>query len=379
MTGDVHASAERPELPRVLVACSGVGHVFRGFEAASEELAVMLEGAAQITLARGGGPWLGGAGLRLPCVQRGGPTARRLGLANERAYLVEQRTFAPAVYALARAGRFDVVHLHDPGLCNAIWHLRRRLGGAFSILYTNGGSLDPQYLGRPDLIQSVTPVDAARLRAFGYADWQVACVPHGLRPDADAGAAAPRAFVDGPPRALIGVGTLNDENKGFFTAVRAVALLPGARLDLLGQRDGETAAVEALGRELLPARFSTATVAPGEVALHLARADAFVLPTHYEGFCIAVLEAMGAGLPCVVSDIPVLRWLVGDAAVLVPPDRPQAWADAIAGLHAARRRELSERARARAASFHWPRLAPHYGAMYRQAIAAARRRLVPAA
>jgi 1,2-diacylglycerol 3-alpha-glucosyltransferase len=376
---------------RVLVACSGVGHVFRGFETASEELAEVLPGVAggeiEVTLARGGGGWRGRRGIRLPCVARGGRVARRLGLDGPRAYLVEQRTFAPWAYVLARAGRFDVVHLHDPGLSNALWHARRLLGGRFAILLTNGGPLDPEHLGRPDIIQSVTPVDAARLREAGFAPWQVAMVPHGWKPrpavaagegrDGSRGAAAdrpPRDFAPGPPRALIGVGTLNDSHKGFATAIRALRRLPEARLTLLGQRDAETPDIEALGRELGPGRVVTGTVRAGEVPEHLARAEAFVLPTHYEGFCIAVLEAMGAGLPCVVSDIPVLRWLVGDAGVLVAPDRPDAWAEAIAGLGPARRRELGERARARAAGFAWERLGPDYAAMYRQALEARARR-----
>jgi 1,2-diacylglycerol 3-alpha-glucosyltransferase len=368
---------------RVLVACSGVGHVFRGFETASEELAEVLPdvagGQIEVTLARGGGGWRGRRGIRLPCVARGGRVVRRLGLPGPRAYLLEQRTFAPWAYALARAGRFDVVHLHDPGLSNALWHARRLLGGRFAILLTNGGPLDPEHLGRPDIIQSVTPVDAARLRAAGFAPWQVAMVPHGWKArlvvagGREAGDRA-RDVAPGPPRELIGVGTLNDSHKGFATAIRALRRLPEARLTLLGQRDAETPDIEALGRELGPGRVVTGTVPAGEVPEHLARAEAFVLPTHYEGFCIAVLEAMGAGLPCVVSDIPVLRWLVGDAGVLVAPDRPDAWAEAIAALGPDRRRELGERARARAAGFAWERLGPDYAAMYRQALEARARR-----
>jgi 1,2-diacylglycerol 3-alpha-glucosyltransferase len=356
---------------RVLIACSGLGHVARGFENAAGELAHALGDRVQITLARGGGSWLPGDGIRLPCVQRFGPLARTLGLSGGRAYLVEQRTFAPGVYGLARLGRFDVVHLYDPGLMNMIWHARRTMGGAFSIVFTNGGPLSPEHLHRPDLIQSVTPVDADRLLQAGFSPWRVDMVPHGTRLLAP----CPRTFDDGPPKALIGVGILNDSHKGFATAIRAAAGLPGCTLRLLGQRDEETSQIEALGTAQLGERFSTATVAPGDVAPALASADAFVLPTHNEGFCIAVLEAMAAGLPCVVSDIPVLRWLVGDAAVLVPPDRPELWTAALASLTASRRRELSQAARARAAAFSLERLADSYAAMYEKAIEA-RHRLI---
>jgi glycosyltransferase involved in cell wall biosynthesis len=352
---------------KVLIACSGLGHVARGFELASQELWEALHGRLDATLVRGGGPWVHGVGIRLPCLQRFGKAAKLAGLYGPKAYLVEQRSFAPLVYALARGGGFDVVHLHDPGLMNTLWHARRLLGGRFAIAFTNGGPLSPEHLQRPDLVQCVTPVDAERFREARFPDWRIATVPHAAtRPPPPAG----RTFADGPPRRLIGIGTLNDGHKGFATAIRAAAALDGATLRLLGQRDEETLAIEALGASLMGARFSTATVPPERVAGELAQADAFVLPTHVEGFCIAALEAMAAGVPCVVSDIPVLRWLLGDAGVFVPVDEPERWAAAMRSLSATKRREMSEAGLRRAAEFRWDRVADAYVEMYDRAVSA---------
>lgn len=44
----------------------------------------------------------------------------------------------------------------------------------------------------------------------------------------------------------------------------------------------------------------------------LSATDIFVLPTEREGMSNAILEAMAAGLPCVITDIPVNRELVSD-------------------------------------------------------------------
>ena len=47
-----------------------------------------------------------------------------------------------------------------------------------------------------------------------------------------------------------------------------------------------------------------------------------MLPSHYEGFGLTVLEAMAVGTPVVASNVTALPELVGDAGLLVDPDDP---------------------------------------------------------
>lgn len=49
------------------------------------------------------------------------------------------------------------------------------------------------------------------------------------------------------------------------------------------------------------------------------RASLFVYPSFYEGFGIPPLEAMASGCPTIVSDIPSLREVCGDASIYVDP------------------------------------------------------------
>ncbi len=48
-------------------------------------------------------------------------------------------------------------------------------------------------------------------------------------------------------------------------------------------------------------------------------ADAFVFPTHYEGFGIPIIEAMACGCPVLCSKTTACREVAGDAALLVDP------------------------------------------------------------
>src|SRR5581483_11443393 len=61
-------------------------------------------------------------------------------------------------------------------------------------------------------------------------------------------------------------------------------------------------------------------------------ARVFVMPSFEEGFGIPVLEAMTAGVPVVAARRGSLPEVLGDAGLLVDPDRPADIADAIARL-----------------------------------------------
>ena len=81
----------------------------------------------------------------------------------------------------------------------------------------------------------------------------------------------------------------------------------------------------------------------------------FVFPSRKEGFAQAVSQAMGCGLCCVLSDIPPLKEVYGDAAVFCPVDQPLALAKVIRDLLADEnaRETLSREARRLAESFSW--------------------------
>lgn len=67
-----------------------------------------------------------------------------------------------------------------------------------------------------------------------------------------------------------------------------------------------------------------------ELAALFARARATVFPTIAEGCGLPVLESLWRGVPCVCSDLPVLREIAdAGGCLMVRPDQPAAWRDAL--------------------------------------------------
>src|SRR5207253_8510070 len=171
-----------------------------------------------------------------------------------------------------------------------------------------------------------------------------------------------------PPdaRVLLAVCRLEPQ-KGVDVAIRALRDVPGAHLVVLGEGP-QRAELEQLAREVdvpvyLPGRVP-------DVTAWLRRADVLVHPVRWEGFGLALLEAMLASLPVVATRVSSIPEIVvdGETGVLVPPDDPAALASALNRV-LADPSDYGERGRARArAEFSVARMTQRTLAVYETAL-----------
>jgi glycosyltransferase involved in cell wall biosynthesis len=124
-----------------------------------------------------------------------------------------------------------------------------------------------------------------------------------------------------------------------------------------------------IGVEQSPAPNASTFELPTTEMIELYRAaDAFVMSSLLEGFSSALLEAMAAALPVIVTDSPGCAEFVREenSGLIVPPRDPASLARAMASVmeDTEKRRELSERSSQRAARFDWPRVLNQYLQVY---------------
>lgn len=200
------------------------------------------------------------------------------------------------------------------------------------------------------------PATARGLAAdYGVAPERLSVVPPGTEP-------APLAAADSPAPLLLCVATLTPR-KGHDLLLQALAglrALPWRLVCAGAARDTDWS--EALLRQLraggLEERVSfVGEVGEAELADLYAAADLFVLPSHLEGYGMALAEALARGLPLVTTPAAaIVETLPPDCLRLVPPGDAAALAavlEELLGNPAARQRLREGARRARASLPDW--------------------------
>jgi glycosyltransferase involved in cell wall biosynthesis len=142
-----------------------------------------------------------------------------------------------------------------------------------------------------------------------------------------------------------------EEQKNPFFAVRLLARLP-ARVHLVWVGDGRLRVpMERLAAELGVTPRLHIDGWRHDARERMAAFDLFLLPSRYEGFPLAILEAMSAELPSVVSEVDgnAESVLHGQTGLVLPPESLPDWERELASLIAApgRLREMGAAARQR--------------------------------
>jgi phosphatidylinositol alpha-mannosyltransferase len=277
-----------------------------------------------------------------------------------------------------RAGRFDVVHLHEPVApvigWDALTSADAPLVGTF---HCYSESFPPhavaallgarRKLNRLAVRIAVSDAAAWTGRRFYGGEYRI--VPNGVELP-EAGAPGARVRRSGEPLEIVFVGQAV-ERKGLPVLLRAFEALRGhvpARLTIVGPSEPEVApllverdGVTVLGR-----------VSDEDKRAALERADVLAAPSlGGESFGMVLTEGFAAGTPVVASDIAGYRDVVRDGVdgLLVPRGDATALAETLRALalEPERNAALGEAAGAGAERYAWPKVAAQVVSAYEDA------------
>jgi glycosyltransferase involved in cell wall biosynthesis len=162
----------------------------------------------------------------------------------------------------------------------------------------------------------------------------------------------PTETRDSAPRPLRGpvIGSIGrlEPQKGYDVLMRALSAIEGATLVLVGE-GSERAALEQLASKVGVAERVEWLGWRDDARSYLRAFDVFAFPSRFEGFPLAVLEALLASVAVVATDVGSIGEAVRheETGLLVPQDDSDALADAIRKLLADEplRRRLAEQGR----------------------------------
>ena len=267
---------------------------------------------------------------------------------RERADLVH----SPATLGPRRTAMPSVVTMHDVLYFSHPEHMS-------TPLYTEPVKwMEKQTSRNAARIITISPTSASEITKYLKVPGErIDVVP--LAGAAPAGVDRSRAGEDGP--LILAMGNRRP-HKNWSALIRATALLPEAeraRIVITGGRGEDPLAplVEEYGvGDWIDLR---GWVDEDEVARLYSVATALAIPSLAEGFSLPTIEAMAAGIPTLLSDIEVHRYVGGDAAHYFDPTDDADVARAISDVvgRPELRRQLVEDGYARAELFTWDRTA----------------------
>ena len=243
------------------------------------------------------------------------------------------------------------------------------LPGVFGDLGAELG-LKRRFLEACDVLVCVSEATAHDLHRFHPdLDKPVLVTPLGVSEEFFASPGSPVKGV--PERYLLHVGN-RAEHKNIDLLLRAFAKLAAEDPTLYLVMSGaglpdESAKLAELG---VADRTRLLKVSDADLPALYSGAQAFVFPSRYEGFGLPLLEAMAAGAPAVITDIPASLEVAGDTAEVVGCDDVDGTVAAIQRLIGDRDLAATRRraGRARAREFSWHRTAELTAAAYDRAV-----------
>ena len=214
---------------------------------------------------------------------------------------------------------------------------------------------------------ATTRMEKDHLIRIGISPQKISVIPNGISlppPNTPSKDISPTIFC---------LGRLDIKHKGQDILLKAMpdvlSVIPETKLVIAGSGDD----LEKLKQITIKLNIQKNVIFAGSINensknFYMKNCDVLCVSPRTESFGLVFLEAMTYGKPIVATKVGGVPEVVGNCAILVPPDRPRSLATALTDVLRNRKiaRKLGNRARERAKVFNWDSIVERYNQLYRK-------------
>jgi 1,2-diacylglycerol 3-alpha-glucosyltransferase len=311
--------------PIVFLPCTGLGRVSRGYESFTSELFQSIRNEPKLY------PFLLKSRFSsdsqvsyVPSLSRTSPfTKFAARVVGRSAYYLEQYSFFLGMRPAFSRLRPDLIFLSDVDLARLLWKYRRSTNSSFRIAFSNGGPIHPPF-DFADHIHQVAPVHMEYALAKGARESSQTLIPYGvsMTPYASVTMDEKRSLrkeTDLPAdrKILLSVAAINSSHKRIDYLINEISSIPIESrpfLLMLGQLEIESPPIIKLAGQVLRKNdYRFLSVNSSNIKSFYRLADVFSLSSLREGLPRSLIEASSHGLPCVVHNNEMTRFVLGES------------------------------------------------------------------
>ncbi|WP_186774793.1 glycosyltransferase family 4 protein [Allorhodopirellula solitaria] len=305
---------------RVVLACSGIGHVNRGYEASVSELFAAIASRGDVQLYQGKGSFPGKRSVttigRRAALYRAWPFSRTSEYAR---YRNENLSFAVHFASSLFRRPADIVFTPDHCLAGYLQKMRAWLPRKPTVVFSNGAPFENQFCERFEAVhqKSYEHYAASEGTPLQQRSWLIANGFSAQRLSQPVGFSRSEVLnrynVDPRSKVVLSLSAHNKSHKRVDWLLREFATLDQAKFTLIvaGQPTGDSEELQQLSADLrCNVRFLTV---PQELVPELIWAsDLMTLCSLSEGFPRSIAEAMGGERHVFVHPHQNAKWILGD-------------------------------------------------------------------
>jgi len=311
------------EKPKIAVLCSGLDSKLRGYEAHQRSLFENLKNEkCDVVLFKRTGKRIKNSEVPLKTPSESSFISKIVSFFYEDPNQLQKAFFSVAfvIYTIIFKKEFDYLLIIEPGVARVIKRIRKLLLKNPVILYTHGIGNGPEYYF--NLCDQVIEVnEPAFLKAKHYAcklesSPKLHCIPHFVdkiyenqsERDSTTINTIKNEFGILTKHVAVHVGLVCKNPKNVDYILQEIEQLPDEwSLLLVGEvKDKELLGI---GNSKLGARFIHITLPRQEVWKAYVVSDVMVFASINEGFGMVIIESLSSGLPVLLPDIPLYRWI----------------------------------------------------------------------